>query len=152
SSRVTANYFQVLGAKPLLGRAFLPEDELASPPRTMLLSYRLWQRRFGGDPGIVGQTLGNTGVTVIGVLPADFKYPTYAECWTAITRDAGETRVRANRYWVALGLIKSDQTLESAQAEFKAIAGRLEAQYPDSNKNITTNITPVVERRTGGVR
>src|SRR5215813_1742726 len=152
SSRVSANYFQTFGAKPLLGRAFLPEDELASAPRTILLSYRLWQRRFGGDPGVVGRTLGNTGVTVIGVMPADFKYPTYAECWTPIVRVAGESSVRANRYWVALGLIKTDQTLESAQAELKAIAGRLEAQYPDSNKNITTNITPLVERRLSGVR
>src|SRR5262245_10101730 len=152
SSRVTANYFQVFGAKPLLGRAFLPEDEVASAPGTILLSYRLWQRRFGGDPNVVGQTLGNTGATVVGVMPSDFKFPTYAECWTPLAREAGEASVRANRYWVAFGLIKSDQTLESAQAEFKAIAGRLEAQYPDSNKNITTNITPVVERRTGGVR
>jgi putative ABC transport system permease protein len=152
SSRVTANFFQAFGAKPLLGRAFLPEDELASAPRTILLSYRLWQRRFGGDPAVIGQTLGNTGVTVIGVMPSDFKYPTYAECWTSIVREAGEGSVRANRYWVAFGLIKSDHTLESAQAELKAIAGRLESQYPDSNKNITTSVTPAVERRTGGVR
>src|SRR5215510_13654409 len=152
SPRVSANFFQVFGAKPMLGRAFLPEDELASAPRTILLSYRLWQRRFGGDPGVIGQTLGNTGVTVVGVMPADFKYPTYAECWTPIVREAGESSVRANRYWVAVGLIKSDQTLESAQAELKAIAGRLEAQYPDSNKNITTHITPVVEQRTQGIK
>jgi putative ABC transport system permease protein len=152
SPRVSANFFQVFGAKPMLGRAFLPEDELASATRTILLSYRLWQRRFGGDPGVVGRTLGNTGVTVVGVMPADFKYPTYAECWTPLVREGGEAGVRANRYWVALGLIKSDQTLESAQAELKAIAGRLEAQYPDSNKNITTNITPAVERRTQGIK
>jgi putative ABC transport system permease protein len=152
SSRVSANFFQTFGAKPLLGRAFLPEDELASSARTILLSYRLWQRRFGGDPGVVGRTLGNTGVTVIGVMPSDFKYPTHAECWTPLVREVGEASVRANRYWVALGLIKSDQTLESAQAELKAIAGRLEAQYPDSNKNITTHITPIVERRTQGIK
>jgi putative ABC transport system permease protein len=152
SSRVTTNFFEAFGAKPLLGRAFLPEDGEALWPRAILLSYRLWQRRFGGDPGIVGQTLGNTGATVIGVMPADFKYPTYAECWTPLTRDPGEASVRANRYWAVGGLIKSDQTLESAQAELKAIAARLEAQYPDSNKNITVHIFPVVERRTGGVR
>ncbi len=152
NSRVTSNYFQVFGVKPLLGRAFLPEDELGPWPKTILLSYRLWQRRFGGDPGVIGQTLGNTGVTVIGVMPPDFKYPTYAECWSPLIREAGETSVRANRYWVALGLIKSDRTLENAQAELKAIAGRLEAQYPDSNKNITVQITPVVERRLSGVR
>jgi putative ABC transport system permease protein len=152
SSRVSTNFFQTFGAKPLLGRAFLPEDELVSSARTILLSYRLWQRRFGGDRGVVGRTLGNTGVTVIGVMPSDFKYPTHAECWTPLVREVGEASIRANRYWVALGLIKSDQSLESAQAEFKAIAGRLEAQYPDSNKNITTHITPIVERRTQGIK
>src|SRR6266545_3323201 len=152
SSRVSANFFQTFGAKPLLGRAFLLEDELASSAQTILLSYRLWQRRFGGDPGVVGRTLGNTGVTVVGVMPADFKYPTHAEYWTPLVRESGEASVRANRYWVALGLIKPDQSLESAQAEFKAIAGRLEAQYPDSNKNITTHITPIVERRTQGIK
>jgi putative ABC transport system permease protein len=152
SSRVSSNFFQIFGAKPLLGRAFLPEDELASAPRTILLSHRLWQRRFGGDPGVIGQTLGNTGWTVIGVMPSDFKYPTHAECWTPIVREAGESSVRSTRYWVVFGLIKPDQSLESAQADIKAISARLEAQYPDSNKNITTHIFPVVERRTGGVR
>jgi putative ABC transport system permease protein len=152
SSRISSSFFEVFGAKPLLGRAFLPEDELAAPPKAVLLSYGLWQRRFGGDPGVVGQTLGNTGVTVIGVMPPDFKYPTYAECWTPLSRDAHEESVRGSRYWAVVGLIKSDQTLESAQAELKAIAGRLEAQYPDSNKNITTNITPIVERRTQGLK
>ncbi|HEX5080661.1 MAG TPA: ABC transporter permease [Blastocatellia bacterium] len=152
SPRVSSNFFQVFGATPLLGRAFLPEDEQSSSSKTILLSYQLWQRRFGGDPGVVGQTLGNTGVTVIGVMPADFKYPTYAECWTPLSIDTNEGSIRANRYWAAVGLIKSDQTLESAQAELKAIAGRLEAQYPDSNKNITTNITPIVERRTQGLK
>jgi putative ABC transport system permease protein len=152
SSRISSNFLEVFGARPLLGRGFLPEDEQAAWPRAILLSYGLWQRRFGGDPGVVGQTLGNTGVTVIGVMPPDFKYPTYAECWTPLSRDTNEENIRASRYWAVVGLIKSDQTLESAQAELKAIAGRLEAQYPDSNKNITTNITPIVERRTQGLK
>src|SRR5262249_10090009 len=104
------------------------------------------------DPSVIGQTLGNTGVTVIGVMPPDFKYPTYSECWTPLARDAREMSGRANRYLTAIGLIKSDQTLESAQAELKAIAGRLEAQYPDSNKNVTVQISEVVERRLRGVR
>ncbi len=151
-SRVSTNFFQVFGAKPLLGRAFLPEDGLSSAPGALLLSYQLWQRRFGGDPSVIGQTLGNTGVTVVGVMPPDFKYPTYSECWTPLARDAREMSGRANRYLTAIGLIKSDQTLESAQAELKAIAGRLEAQYPDSNKNVTVQISQVVERRLRGVR
>jgi putative ABC transport system permease protein len=151
-TRVSTNFFQLFGAQPLLGRAFLPEEGRASAPGAVILSHRLWQRRFGGDPAIVGQTLGDTGLTVVGVMPPDFKYPTYAECWLPLARDSNEMRTRANRYFLVLGLIKADQTLGGAQAELKTIAGALETQYPDSNKNITVHITPVHERRVGHVK
>jgi putative ABC transport system permease protein len=151
-NRVSTNFFQVFGVKPLLGRSFLPEDGLVAAPKTILLSYGLWQRRFGGDPAIIGQSLGNTGVTVIGVMPPDFKYPTGAECWTPLARDANEMRTRANRYFSVVGSIKPDQTLESAQAEIKAIAAQLEVQYPGTNKNITVQVTSIHELRTRGAR
>jgi putative ABC transport system permease protein len=151
-SRVSTNFFQVFGAKPLLGRAFLPEEGRASAPGAIILSHRLWQRRFGGDPAIVGQTLGDTGLTVVAVMPPDFKYPTYAECWFPLARDSNEMRARANRYFLVVGLIKAGQTLAGAQAELQAVAGRLEAQYPDSNKNITVQITPMQERRVRHVK
>jgi predicted permease len=151
-SRVSTNLSQVFGVKPMLGRAFLPEDGLVSAPKTIMLSYGLWQRRFGGDPEIIGQMLGNTGVTVIGVIPPDFKYPTYSECWTPLARDSGEMRTRANRYFSVVGAIRPDQTLESAQAEIKTIAAQLEAQYPDTNKNITVQVASIHELRTSGVK
>jgi predicted permease len=151
-SRVSTNFSQVFGVKPLLGRAFLPEDGLVAAPKTIMLSYGLWQRRFGGDPAIIGKSLGNTGMTVIGVIPPDFKYPTGSECWTPLARDSGEMRTRANRYFSVVGSIKSDQTLEGAQAEIKTIAARLEAQYPDTNKNITVQVTSIHELRTSGVK
>jgi putative ABC transport system permease protein len=151
-SRVSTNFFQIFSVKPMLGRAFLPEDGLAAAPKTILLTYGLWQRRFGGDPAIIGQMLGNTGVTVVGVMPPDFKYPTHSECWTPLARDSNEMRTRANRYFIIGGSIKSDQTLESAQAEIKTIAAQLEAQYPDTNKNITVQVTSIHELRTSGVK
>ena len=143
---VSTNFFQTLGAQPLLGRTFRSEDGSIKSPDTIILSYRLWQRRFGGDPNIVGKGLGNTGATVIGVMPPDFKFPAYAECWLPLAHDSSEMRNRANRYFNVIGLLKRGVTIENAQAEMKTVAARLEAQYPDSNKSITAQLTPFRER------
>src|SRR5262249_44510509 len=70
NARVSTNYFELFGAKPILGRTFTSEDEALTTSPPIMLSYRLWQRRFGGDPAIIGQKLGDTGATVIGVMPA----------------------------------------------------------------------------------
>jgi putative ABC transport system permease protein len=139
--RVSTNFFEAFGAKPLLGRVFRPDDGFAKAEDTIVLSYRLWQRRFGGDPDIVGKTLGNTGTVVVGVMPPDFKFPARAECWTTLSRDSGEMKNRANRYFIVVGLIKPDQTVESARAEMQAIVANLETQYPDSDKNITVHVS-----------
>ena len=151
-TRVSTNFFQTFSAQPMLGRTFSLEDEAANAPDTIVLSYRLWQRRFGGDQKIIGRTLGNTGVTVIGVMPADFKYPSYAECWIPLSRNSSEMRNRANRYFITLGLIGSGQSSGSAQAELKTIANRLEAQYPESNKNITVQLTQLHDRRVRDIK
>jgi putative ABC transport system permease protein len=139
--RVSTNFFEAFSAKPLLGRVFRPDDGFVKADNTIILSYRLWQRRFGGDPGIIGKTLGDTGTVVIGVMPPDFKFPARAECWTALARDASEMKNRANRYFIVVGLIKPDQTIESAQAEMQTIVANLEAQYPGSDKNITVQVS-----------
>ncbi len=71
-ARVSASFFPALKAAPMLGRAFSREDERLKEPGTIVLSHDLWQRRFGGDTSVIGRTLGNTGVMVIGVMPPDF--------------------------------------------------------------------------------
>ncbi|HSO73714.1 MAG TPA: ABC transporter permease [Blastocatellia bacterium] len=151
-ARVSTNLFEALHAKPLLGRTFRPDDGSLKSPDTIVLSYRLWQQRFGGDPSIVGQTLGDTGAEVIGVMPADFKWPVTAECWIPFSRDSGEMRNRANRYFGVVGLVREDQTLDSATAELQTIADNLAAQYPDTNKNITVAVVPFREALVQSVR
>jgi len=152
ATRVATNFFQTFGASPLLGRTFQPEDGRMKSTNTIILSHRLWQRRFGGDSKIVGQTLGDTGVVVIGVMPPDFKFPSQAECWTPLARDSGEMTLRAERYFNVIGLIKPGETAESAGAEMRAVAARLEAQYPNSNKNTTALVTSLRERMTRDVK
>jgi putative ABC transport system permease protein len=142
-ARVTVNFFETFGVQPMLGRAFVKEEGTIHGPPAIILSYRLWQNRFGGNPDIVGRTikLDEGSITVVGVMPPDFKRPSYAEVWTPIARDSAEMKYRANRYFGALGRIKQGETIESAQAEMKTIAARLAASYPKDNKGWTVQLT-----------
>jgi putative ABC transport system permease protein len=152
-ARVSVNFFQALGIAPLLGRAFTSEDEQANATETVVLSYRVWQRRFGGDPSIVGRTLETVEgpTTVIGVMPPDFRFPSFAQAWTPFSRSSSEMQVR-NRYFQVFGRLKAGQSIESAQAEMNTIASRLADAHPDSNKGWTFRLTPLRERLTGETR
>ena len=153
-ARVSFNFFQTFAVQPLLGRVFSAEDGQLNAPETVVLSHRLWMRRFGGDPSVVGKTFNTSegGTTVIAVMPPDFKFPSYAEVWTPLARNASEMRNRSNRYFNVVGRIKPDQTLESAQAELKTIASRLEAEHPQANKGWTAHLTPLRDSLIGGTR
>ncbi len=142
-ARVTVNFFATFGVQPMLGRAFDNEEGFVNGPRAVVLSHRLWQRRYGGDPQIVGRTLKTTdgAMTVIGVMPPDFKFPSYAQVWTPLARDIGEVKSRHSRYFQAVGRIKQGETIESAQAEMKAIAARLATSYPKENQGRTVQLT-----------
>ena len=153
-ARVSFNFFETFGVQPLLGRTFSAEDGQLNAPGTVVLSYRLWMRRFGGDPTVVGETF-NTfegGTTVIGVMPPDFKFPSYAEVWTPLARSASEMRNRGNRYFNVVGRINPDQSIDTAQAELKLIASNLEAEHPKSNKAWSAHLTPLRDSLMGGTR
>jgi putative ABC transport system permease protein len=142
-SRVTVNFFATFGVQPMLGRAFNNEEGFVNGPPAVILSHGIWQQRYGGDPQIVGRTIKTTNgaITVIGVMPPDFKFPSYAQVWTPILRDSGEMKSRASRYCQAVGRIKRGETIESAQAEMKAIAARLAMSHPKDNKGRTVQLT-----------
>ena len=157
--RVSPNFFEALGVPAYLGRTFTPDEGKLNAPSTVVLSYKLWQRRFGGDPAIVGKTIesydpfaasqrsragvtsvASAGTTVIGVMPPDFKFPGYVELWTPLALDGGEMKYRASRYMQVVARLKAGQTLESAQADLKTIAARLETQYPKDDKGWTVQL------------
>jgi predicted permease len=142
-ARVSANFFQTFNVQPHLGRTFASEDGFLSAPPTMVLSHELWQKRFGGDSRIIGRIIktDDVPVTVIGVMPADFKYPRSAQVWIPLARDSSEMQYRANRYFKAIGRIKSGQTIESAQAELKTVAARLANAFPKENEGWTVQLT-----------
>ena len=152
---ITTNYFQALGIKPELGRDFLAEEEQAGKGQVAILSHHLWQRRFGGDKAILNQsiTLDGKSYSVIGVMPAAFRFPSNAEMWTPLSFDASpEMRVRKAHFLRPIGRLKAGVTIQQAQAEMDAIAGQLEEKYPDSNTNWGLRLVSLQEQIVGNIR
>jgi predicted permease len=158
---VSSNFFQVLGAAPMLGRAFLWEEEKPGH-RAVMLSYALWESRFGANRQVVGQpvTLNGLQYTVVGVMPRGFNFPIQqpsVDLWTSLAADGeGPTPVTAQRGFDALqviGRLKPAVTLQQAKAELSVIARNLAKQYPDTNKWITTaGVKPEFEHLVGDTR
>ncbi|HKG60276.1 MAG TPA: ABC transporter permease [Pyrinomonadaceae bacterium] len=146
---VSANYFDVLQVKPILGRAFLPdEDKTAGANHVVVLSHSFWQRRMAGDPNIVGKTvqLNNRAYEVIGVTPDYFvgtKFALALDFWTPMSmaeelrRDPGILAERDSHWMNAIGRLKPGVSLAQASAEFATIAGRLNQAYPDTRATTT---------------
>ncbi|MEP6913207.1 MAG: ABC transporter permease, partial [bacterium] len=132
---VSANFFDVVGMKPAIGRGFAAGEDQPGKDAVAILTNGLWQRRFGSDPNITSKTIALNGVTrtIIGVLPPDFKFPPGAEVLAPLTITPELARNRTNHGYLAVGRLKSGVSLESAQVELGTIARRLEQQYPDSN-------------------
>jgi predicted permease len=151
-TRVTANFFDALGVRPMLGRPFEAADDLTSADK-IILSHRWWQSRFSGDMDIVGRTIpAATGsVTVVGVMPPDFKFPNNPELWIPIGC-CGEQQRRAVRYWNTVGRIRNEQSVESVQEELSGIAKRLSEQYPQDNQNWSVRTIPLGQALVRDVR
>ena len=136
SAMVTGDFFQALGNRPLLGRNFTREDEQTSDPHVVLLSYRVWQQAYGGDPAIVGQTarIDSTPVTIIGVMPASFDFPRDTDFWFPTPMLARGLQQRLSHNLRAVGLLQPGATIAQAQADLDSVATRLGDQYPATDK------------------
>jgi predicted permease len=140
---VSAHLFDLLRVRPILGRTFRPEEDHPSTPPVMILSYRAWQDRFQGDPGIVGRTVrANAEVTtIVGVMPELFGFPSQMDAWLPLRIDplayrrSGGPALEGTQLQ-AMGRLRDSVTLEQAQAEMSAIAGRLATEYPESNGGV----------------
>ena len=144
---VTADYFPLLRVKPVLGRVFTRDEDKPGAPDVILLSYGLWQRRFGGDPNIIGREINLGGkTTVIGIMPAGFQYPIAddpQDFWEPmfpaqwLTKEAREER--ANRSMPVIARLKPGATLEQAKAELDLLSRQIEQHSPQSNTNVIFN-------------
>jgi putative ABC transport system permease protein len=150
--RVSEDFFGLLGVAPTLGRALAPEEFGTGAPRAVVLSHRLWQRRFGGDAKVVGRQLplvGGGSATVVGVMPEQFRYPSFAEVWTALPSQSGELRQRTSRYFSVVGRVKDGLSREQAQGELGGVAARLAETYPASNADWGVRLIPLRETLVG---
>jgi putative ABC transport system permease protein len=149
---VTAGFFSALRVRPLLGRVFVGGEDGAAPQRLAVLSESLWRRRFGGNPGILGQAVDLDGSpwTVVGVMPATFHFPRPdSEVWTNL-RFAAPTR-RGPFFYRGVARLKAGVTFAQAQAELDAIARRIELADPRISR-LTFPILPLREAVVGDAR
>jgi putative ABC transport system permease protein len=146
--RVTDGFFAMLGARPQIGRDFTPEEDQPGHNNVVILSYGLWQRRFGGDPGILDQaiTLSGQSYTVVGVMPQAFRFGGRAiELWTPMAFTPQQAQQHGGHYLQAMGRLKPGVSLEQARSEMSAIAGRLAEQYPDEDTGWDVKVVPALE-------
>ena len=144
-TRVSASLFPMLGKRPVRGRGFRPEEDRPGQPAAVaLISYRLWERRFGVDPQVVGRTVRLDGRTheIVGVMEPGFLYPEWADVWTPMGLDVGAGD-RDNRWLNVVARLRSDTSVESAGTQMSTIAARLEQQYPDSNSGWNVDVVPL---------
>jgi predicted permease len=157
-AQVTGNLFATLGVQPILGRTFLPEEAggrsvgagATSGPGAVILSYGLWQRRFGADPAVIGKTVKVEGdaCPVVGVMPDGFKFPDEAEAWTPVA----VSPTRNNAYLRVIARLQAGMTRAQAQAELTTIARRLEQELPQTSRGWGVNLVPLQEHVVGNVR
>jgi predicted permease len=132
--------FELLGVAPQLGRTFTPEEMQPACHRVVILSHGLWQRRFGGDPKILGRaiTLVDRAWVVVGVMPPGFKFPAAAEFWMPLAH--GQRWPRSMYGIGAIARLKPGVTIEQAQSEMSLIAHRLAEQYPATNAGLDVSV------------
>ena len=158
---VTANFFELLGANAMAGRTFVSEEGVQGKDNVAVLSYGLWQRRFGGDPSIIGQdiTLNGQSTAVVGIMPQSV--PFYVkkgsmvgkqpDLWLPMTFGPN-SRTRQGRYMLSIARLKPEVTIERAQSQMDALARGFEERYPDFNKGWGVTVAPLSDELVGDIR
>jgi putative ABC transport system permease protein len=142
------NFFQTLGAKPMLGRTFLQQEGEPASSHVAIIGRGLWESRFAADPHIIGRSVTIQGetYTIVGVMPGKFQYPLMgvANMWAPIALDDKQRNDRANAWFQAFGRLKPGVTEQQADAELSSFAARQEKLYPQTNTNQTMLLSPML--------
>lgn len=142
-AQISANGFSFLGVQPILGRLFRSEEDELNAAPVALLGYELWQTQFGGDPSIIGRTIPVNGrqTTVVGVMPKGWRFPEVSDLWLPLQLSEKD-HPRGSFSLDAIGRVKENVSIAQAEAELKAIAARLAAQYPETNSGSSVVVRP----------
>ncbi len=155
--RTTASLFPLLGVDPILGRAFSADEDRPGAPRVVVLSYGMWQTEFGGDPRIIGRslTLNDGPVTIIGVMPAGFAFPTPGwDAYSQLLLDRENPWERNNHYLPTLARLAPGATLQQARSQLDVLAARSTNDYPEyyPNAGLRVQAQSFQDAIVGGVR
>jgi hypothetical protein len=154
TASVSWDLFDLLRVPPILGRSFTEAEDAPGKNGVIVLSYGMWQRRFGGDPGVLGRTLTLSGepVAIVGVMPPDFFFPSRdAELWRPIALNPTKS-TRGGHFLGVVARLKPGVALPQAAAEMKAISERLATQYPESSANESAEVIRLKEQVVGTIR
>ena len=149
---VTTNYFQLLGVGTHLGRTFVAADSLSSAEPPVILAYGFWLRRFGGDSALIGKpiTLDGTPFTVIGILSPNMR--TQSQLWTPLVVPPELMADRNAHMLAVIGRIAPGRSIDAARREMAQISARLAESYPESNKDWTVTLVPLLDQIVGKLR
>jgi putative ABC transport system permease protein len=157
--QVGDGYFEIMRGVPLLGRAFSPEDQVEGKDSVIVLGYGLWQRRFGGDPSVVGRQISLSGrpYTVVGVMPKSFaplpaSLVDYRAEFYRPVAEKYDDEERSSRHLRAIGRLRPQISFEQAQQEITAIAARIAQQHPATDSNYDIRLVTIGEDTVGGLR
>ena len=158
-AQVTYGFWDALGIRPLLGRTFGEDEHVRGGRPVVIITYGLWQRRFGGDPSIVGKpiVLDERPMTIVGVLPPEFKpqllpRPGELSVWTPKVIAEHEPRIRASAWWNVVGRLKPGVSIEAARAEMTSIAAALAKENPRTNEQQGIEIVTLRDHLMGKVK
>ena len=145
--RVSVGFFEALNVRPATGRSFAPGEDVEGRHRVAIVSHRLWQRRWGGSPSLVGSsiTINREPYTVVGIAPAGFEYPSATGVWAPITLDKTALTDRARRYLEVIGRVKAGVTVDESRADMQAVAARLAREHREANGGYGVNVMPLSE-------
>lgn len=144
-SYMSASLLPMLGVRLPAGRYFLPEEDRAGSAPVVMLSHRLWQSKFGGDPKVIGRTitLDNQGYAVVGVLPGDFRLLRWPDLWMPIGQYGDDLTEHIHHAFDCIARLKPSVTLAQAQDELKRLNEQETIQYPDSHKFFGVLVEPM---------
>jgi putative ABC transport system permease protein len=152
---VAPRFLRVMGVSPILGRNFTPEEERWGGPVAVLISYRLWQRRFHGSPDALNQKVrvGEFSYSIVGVMPAAFAFPNHdVDLWAPSAPDAPFAQRRDSTWFTVIGRLKTGVRLAEARADLVTVQTQLGAQFPKTDHDLIVQTTPLKETVVGGVR
>src|SRR5213592_2741905 len=155
ASYTSASLFTTLGTKPLLGRAFLAEEDRKEGNRVAVLGYGLWQRHFGGDSNVIGRTLtvdtyGRREYTIVGVMPPGFGVPGRCELWLPLGGMGVRLDERRSAHWHnVIARLKPGVALVQARSELNAIQARIKQAYPGETIGSEVDVVPLLHQALG---